>query len=191
MMMTTVSFFYLVLCTGYINKYISLEEHLFSSVLSKLQPPQENPHLDETEAEHAAHAHEKIYNNQNNTQASSRDMGSAAAMQAFKMFSGGNKSSGGSSNELVGLAMGEAMKLFKSQGGSSSGANQSEMLQQAAMMAMKLYMTQQAGNNQGGASGGGLGQVMGILGSLSGGQQQQQQPQKHSSGVSSLLGKFL
>jgi hypothetical protein len=150
-------------------------------VLSKLPSHDaQNPHLNETEAEHAAHAHDKIYNQQQTGEASSRDLGSAAAMQAFKMFSGSK--SGGGSNEMVGMAMGEAMKLFKSQGGSASGANQSEMLQQAATMGMKLFMTQQAGKQESG----GLGQVMGILSSLNGAP-----AQKQSSGVSGLLSKFL
>lgn len=151
--------------------------------------------VNENEAQNAAQAHDQVYNQGNTGNVSSRDMGSAAAMQAFKMFSGGggNSSGGGSSNQLVGLAMGEAMKLFKAQGGSNGGANQSEMLQSAAMMAMKLFMTQQGNSQGGGSSGGGLGQVMGILGSLSGGGgQQQQQQQSHSSGgVAGLLGKFL
>lgn len=114
-------------------------------------------------------------------------MGSAAAMQAFKMFSGGGGNSGGSSSQLVGLAMGEAMKLFQSQGGSGGNANQSEMLQSAATMALKLYMTQQSGGNN--SSSGGLSSVMGLLGSLGGQQQPVEQPKP--SGMAGLLGKFL
>jgi hypothetical protein len=46
--------------------------------------------------------------------ATSGGMGSAAAMQALKMFSGGSSSSssGSSQNEFIGMAMGQASKLF-------------------------------------------------------------------------------
>ncbi|ORZ00672.1 hypothetical protein BCR43DRAFT_468910 [Syncephalastrum racemosum] len=161
------------------------EEHgLFSSVLSNLldRDDDDAPHkkqVDENEANEAAQAHDRVYNQNAGGETNSRDMGTAAAMQAFKMFSGGG--GGGSSNELVGMAMGEAMKLFKSQGGGN--VNQGEMLQQAAGMAMKLFMTQKAGG--GGGSSGGLGAIMGMLGGGSGGS---------SSGggmAASLLGKLL
>ncbi|CEP14690.1 hypothetical protein [Parasitella parasitica] len=160
---------------------------LFGSVLSKvLNNGDHEQGILESEAQNAARAHEQVYTHENNV--SSRDMGSAAAMQAFKMFSSNNSNGGGSSNELVGLAMGEAMKLFNKQGGSASGANQSEMLQSAAMMAMKLFMTQKSGGS-GDSSSGGIGQIMGLLGSLGGGGGQQQQQQQ--SGIASMLGKFL
>ncbi|KAG0744013.1 hypothetical protein G6F23_005565 [Rhizopus arrhizus] len=145
--------------------------------------------VDEDEARQAANAHDQIYNQnggQPTQEHSSRDLGSAAAMQAFKMFSGGGGSSGGGSSQLIGLAMGEAQKLFKAQGGSGGNANQAEMLQAAAGMAMKLLMTQQKGGSGGGS--GGLDAVMGILGSLGGGNAQKQQS---SGGIAGMLGKFL
>jgi hypothetical protein len=148
-------------------------------------------HLNETEAEHAAHAHEKIYNQNAGEPVqgqSSRDLGSAAAMQAFKMFSGGGGggggSGGGSSSQLVGMAMGEAMKLFNKQGGSQGGANQGEMLQSAAMMAMKLFAAQ-GGSGGSSGSGGGLGAIMGMLGGAGG------QEKQSGGGAMSLLSKFL
>ncbi|KAI8876716.1 hypothetical protein K501DRAFT_337910 [Backusella circina FSU 941] len=167
------------------------KSHLFNSVLSKVTGQgggdESQHHLNETEAEHAAHAHDKIYNQNAGQPAegqSSRDMGSAAAMQAFKMFSGGGgNSGGGGSSQLVGMAMGEAMKLFNKQGGSQSGANQSEMLQSAAMMAMKLFAAQKGGS--GGGGGGSMGAILGMLGSAGGEQKQS------GGGAMSLLSKFL
>jgi hypothetical protein len=84
-------------------------------------------------------------------------MGSAAAMQALKMFTGGgsgNSSSGNSQNAFVGMAMGQASKLFDSQasqGNVSSGASKESAVQQAGEMALKMYMQSQGGG--GGASG--------------------------------------
>ncbi|RCI00860.1 hypothetical protein CU097_015833 [Rhizopus azygosporus] len=144
--------------------------------------------LDEDTANHAANAHNQIYNENNGQPAqehSSRDLGSAAAMQAFKMFSGGG-SSGGGSGELIAMAMGEAQKLFKSQGQGGGGANQAEMLQTAAMVAMQLLMTQQKGSSGGG--GGNLGAVMGVLQSLGGGGGKKQESGGVSGTISNVLG---
>jgi hypothetical protein len=198
MMMMTVSGTEACFCFNLscFNHRFIIGENLFSSVLSNIvdRDDDEAPHkkpVNEDEAQNARQAHDQIYN-QNNGQppaeASSRDLGSAAAMQAFKMFSGGGgqQQSGGGSSALIGLAMGEAMKLFNAQSGNGGNANKGEMLQSAAMMAMKLYSTQQGGNQQ--QSQGGMGQIMGILGSLTGGQQQQQKPQQN--GVAGMLGKF-
>lgn len=64
-------------------------------------------------------------------------MGSAAAMQALKMFTGGssgNSSGGNSQNAFIGMAMGQASKLFDSQasqGNVSSGASKESAIQKA------------------------------------------------------------
>lgn len=71
-------------------------------------------------------------------------MGSAAAMQALKMFSGGgsgNTQAGNSQNAFVGMAMGQASKLFDQQAASGnvpSGANKESVVQQAAEAALKM-----------------------------------------------------
>lgn len=77
-------------------------------------------------------------------QASSGSMGSAAAMQALKMFTGGQSggSQGGNSqNAFVGMAMGQASKLFDqqaSQGNVAGGASKESAIQQAGEMALKM-----------------------------------------------------
>ncbi|KAI8974341.1 hypothetical protein BDB01DRAFT_838789 [Pilobolus umbonatus] len=156
------------------------KESVFSSILSKVNPPEE---VDEQQTYRAAEAYDKVYNHSDANQVNSRDLGSAAAMQAFKMFSGGNNNNGGSS-QLIGLAMGEATKLFKSQK-SSGNVNQGEMLQAAVSMAMQLFMTQNSNNN----NGGGMGAIMGMLGGLAG-QQQAPPPPPKQSGVAGFLGKL-
>jgi hypothetical protein len=90
-------------------------------------------------------------------------MGSAAAMQALKMFTGGGSggSAGGNSqNAFVGMAMAQANKLFDSQaaaGNVSSGASKESAIQQAGEMALKMYM-----QSQGGSGGGGMSGLMGM-----------------------------
>ncbi len=84
-------------------------------------------------------------------------MGSAAAIQALKMFSGGgsgNTQQGNSQNAFIGMAMAEASKLFdnQSQQGNTSGASKESTIQQAGEMALKMYMKSQGGGSGGGAS---------------------------------------
>jgi hypothetical protein len=174
----------------------------FSSILSSVLDRDDDDHkrpVEEHEVNNAADAHDRIYNRGDTANASSRDMGSAAALQAFKMFSskgsgGGGGSSGGSS-ELIGMAMGEAMKLYKGKaaggGGGGGGGNQAEMLQAAAAMAMKLFASQSGGGagssgaSHGGASGG-IGALMGLLGKSGGGSSS-----GGGGGAASLISKFL
>ncbi|CAO3597346.1 unnamed protein product [Absidia cylindrospora] len=163
------------------------EEHgLFSNVLSSVLDRDDDDHkrpMEEHEVNEAADAHDRIYNQGAHEGASSRDMGSAAAMQAFKMFSSSKGSGGGGgSSELIGLAMGEAMKLYKSSaGGGGGGGNQAEMLQSAAGMAMKLLASQGGGSS--GGSSGGIGALMGMLG--------QSGKSSGGGGAAALISKFM
>lgn len=90
-------------------------------------------------------------------------MGSAAAIQALKMFTGGGSGSsqgGNSQNAFVGMAMGQAAKLFDSQasqGNVAGGDSKESAVQKAGEMALKMYM-----QSQGGGSGGGAGGLMGL-----------------------------
>jgi len=81
-------------------------------------------------------------------------MGSAAAMQALKMFTegGGGDSLSGGQNAFIGMAMGQASKLFdqqSSQGNVSSGASKQSAIQQAAEIALKMYTKSQGGGSSG------------------------------------------
>ena len=73
------------------------------------------------------------------------------------MFSGGgsgNTQGGNSQNAFIGMAMGQASKLFDqqySQGNVSSGDSKESAIQQAGETAMKMFMQSQGGS--GGASG--------------------------------------
>lgn len=86
-------------------------------------------------------------------------MGTAAAMQALKMFSGGGSGSsqgGNSQNAFIGMAMGQASKLFDQQSSSGnvqSGASKESAVQQAGEMALKMYMQSQGGSGASGIMG--------------------------------------
>ncbi|KAI9755194.1 MAG: Chitin synthase, class 3 [Chaenotheca gracillima] len=101
-------------------------------------------------------------------------MGEAAAMQALKMFtsggagSGGQGSQGGGNNQsqFIGMAMGQASRLFDQQNGSGNvhpSASKEGVVQEAAKMALKMYMKGQMGGGGGGAGG-----LMGMAGKLLG-----------------------
>lgn len=70
---------------------------------------------------HAVESHRKLYGG-GGPPADSNELGAGAAMEALKKFSGGGggSSSGGGQNQLIGLAMSEAEKLFDQHGGSVS-----------------------------------------------------------------------
>lgn len=92
-------------------------------------------------------------------------MGSAAAMQALKMFTSGQAGGSNSQSQLIGLAMGEASKLFDSQasqGRVASGSSKESAVKQAGEMALKMYLKSQGGGGAGGASAGGAGGLLDI-----------------------------
>ncbi|KAI1868402.1 uncharacterized protein JN550_006318, partial [Neoarthrinium moseri] len=91
-------------------------------------------------------------------EADDRSMGSAAAMQALKMFSGGGSgtSQSNSQSAFIGLAMAEASKLFDqkaAQGQVSSGASKESAVMQAGEMALKFYLKSQGGGQASSSSG--------------------------------------
>jgi len=90
------------------------DSNLFSSALSMLSGHKaQQGDVDEDEA---VRHHQQFYGGASQPHpASSGSMGSAAAMQALKMFNQGGSSSGNggkSQNDFIGLAMSQAAKLF-------------------------------------------------------------------------------
>ncbi|KAI7859799.1 hypothetical protein BDC45DRAFT_563842 [Circinella umbellata] len=153
------------------------DKGLLSNILSSVMKDNNTTSADQNDVNFAAQSFNKIYN-QNQQSSSVNDLGSAAAMQAFKLFSGGSggggggASGGGSSDQVTGLAMGEAMKLFNSS--NNAGAPKNDILKTAIMWAIKLFMTKQQG-----ASNPAFGALMSFIGgggNNTGQQPQQQQP---------------
>lgn len=127
----------------------------------------ENLKTEAVDEEDAVRQHQKFYgdgsDNGGSGQASSNNVGAAAAMQALKMYqSGSSDDAKGGQNKFIGMAMGQAAQLFdkqQSQGKTDPGATKQEAIAQAAQMALKFYL-------QGNASGGGSGASSGSLGGL-------------------------
>jgi len=122
---------------------------------------------EDVDEDDAVKQHQKMYGSDgNNEQASSNNVGAAAAMQALKMFNGGSQEDAkGGQNKFIGLAMGQAAQLFdqqQAQGKTSPGATKQDAVAQAAQMALKFYMKSEAGGSGGSGGGSGMGGLLNI-----------------------------
>lgn len=85
-------------------------------------------------------------------------------MQALKMFSGGSSGGssgghGGAQNQFVGMAMGQAAKLFDQQsanGNVQGGATKQSAVESAAKMALQMYLKSEKSGGGATSGGGGL-----------------------------------
>ncbi|KAL7620277.1 hypothetical protein AAE478_009270 [Parahypoxylon ruwenzoriense] len=118
---------------------------------------------DDIDEDDAVKSHKRYYDKDDDDEADDRSMGSAAAMQALKMFTGGRSGSSHESNSqsaFVGLAMAEASKLFDqkaSQGKVSSEASKESAVMKAGEMALKMYLKSQGGGKSESSASGILG----------------------------------
>ncbi|KAJ4288160.1 hypothetical protein N0V90_012177 [Kalmusia sp. IMI 367209] len=145
------------------------DSDLFSTALGLLGGKKSRLQEEDVDEDDAVKQHQKLYGGGNdNEQASSGSVGTAAAMQALKMFTGGNEETGkGGQNKFIGLAMGQAAQLFdqqSSQGKTQPGATKQDAVAQAAQMALKFYMKSEMGGGgaSGGGSSGGVGGLMNL-----------------------------
>jgi len=147
------------------------DPQMFQNAIHHIQSgPPSTPSYDHQSVQEA---HEEAYGAGNPGNLPASGMGAAAAMQAFKMFTGGGGAAGGArpgggpgaegnpQSQILAMAMAEASKLFDQQGGAASG-NKQEAITSAAKMAMKLLMQSKmgAGASGGAAPGGGLGSML-------------------------------
>ncbi|KAL1917023.1 uncharacterized protein VTP21DRAFT_5221 [Calcarisporiella thermophila] len=154
---------------------------LFSNVLSSVMGSGHSGSgsgLGHADVQQMNNAHQQIYGQQNgqpNPNQSPEMLGSAAAMQALKLFS--NQGQSGGQSQLLGLAMGEALKLFNAQGGTS--ADKGNILKTAATMAAQLYFTQKVGGSGAASNSSGLQSILqSMMGGAGSGQPQSQQTQQ-------------
>lgn len=134
------------------------DSSVFASALNHISSPGTTPSFDHRAVEDA---HDQAYRQGNAGSLDASSMGSAAAMQAFKMFTSGGSSSasagGNSQSNLLSLAMGEAVKLFNNSGGPSTGGKQ-DVVNSAAKTVMKMLLQSKMGGSS--SSSGGLGSLL-------------------------------
>lgn len=139
----------------------SEDSSLFSSALGMLSGNKHSYANEDVDEQSAVQAHQAMYGGGGEgRQHSSETMGAGAAMQALKMFTGGGggteQRQGSSQNAFIGMAMGQASKLFdqqSAQGKVEPGADKQSVVNNAAKMALKMYMKSQMGGGGGGPGG--------------------------------------
>ncbi|RYP17911.1 hypothetical protein DL765_004230 [Monosporascus sp. GIB2] len=142
------------------------DSSFFSTILGAVKQRKQSLADEDLDEDDAVRQHKRFYDDKDDDDADDRSMGSAAAMQALKIFSSG-KSENQSQGALIGLAMAEASKLFdqkSSQGKVSGETSKESAVTKAGEMALKFYLKSQ-GSNSGGSGGGGSDSKMsGLLG---------------------------
>ncbi|KAI0023765.1 hypothetical protein F4780DRAFT_727713 [Xylariomycetidae sp. FL0641] len=134
------------------------DESLFTTLVGALAQKKASIPQDDVDEDEAVKHHKQYYGDGDDNDADDKSMGAAAAMQALKMFAGGETGSSAENNSqsaFIGMAMGEASKLFdqkSSEGKVSSTADKQQAIMQAGEMALKFYMKSK-GDSGGGSSG--------------------------------------
>ncbi len=94
----------------------SADDSIFGNALAMLQAKEGNLANEDVDEDHMVKAHKSFFGSDSSSggAATSGGIGAASAMQALKMFNGGTSegSSGSSQQEFIGMAMGQASKLF-------------------------------------------------------------------------------
>jgi len=150
---------------------------LFNGILGTLGQKKTQIANEDIDEQHAVKSHRKFFGDEDDDdEADERGMGSAAAMQALKMFAGGGSSESTHSAEntqsqsqgqgaFVAMAMAEASKLFdqkSSQGKVSPSSSKESAVMQAGELALKMYLKSQGGNQQSSGSSGSTAGLMSL-----------------------------
>ncbi|KAK3693497.1 hypothetical protein B0T22DRAFT_476342 [Podospora appendiculata] len=159
----------------------SEDSSFFSSIVSQLASSKQQVGQGDIDEEAAIRNHKQYYTDAipmtptSNAphaaqgQATSSGMGSAAAMQALKMFTSGGGASGTqnqSQSAFIGLAMAQASKLFDQQasaGRVASGTDKSSAVMKAGEMALQMYLKSQGGRASSSSAGSGGSGIAGLM----------------------------
>jgi len=140
------------------------DSSLFSSAMSHISNMNKHDNHD-VDDDDVIQKHEQAYQQGNAGGMSANSMGTAAAMQAMKMFTQGQgntpaeQTGGNMQSKMIGMAMSEAAKLFDQSGGAAAG-NKQDAVNSAGTTIMKLLLKSQFSGTTGGANSGGLGSML-------------------------------
>ncbi|KAI9171663.1 hypothetical protein HJFPF1_01149 [Paramyrothecium foliicola] len=124
---------------------------LFSSILGSIGQKKTQIRNEDIDEDDAVKKHKKTYDDDDDD-ADEDSLGTAAALQALKLFNKGETGQKQSQGAFIGLALSEASKLFDdkaAKGKVSSNASKESTIQKAGEVAMKMYFKSQ-GQQQGG-----------------------------------------
>ncbi|KAM7198261.1 hypothetical protein V8F20_006288 [Naviculisporaceae sp. PSN 640] len=137
-------------------KHSNMSENpdFFSSILNQLGSNKDQIAGQRIDEEAAIRSHKDFYgtNPTSQSQASSTSsatnhgIGTAAAMEALKLFTSGGASQSTSQNAFIGLAMSQAAKLFdqqSSRGNLASEASKESAVMKAGEMALQMFLRSQ------------------------------------------------
>ncbi|KIR56850.1 beta-flanking protein [Cryptococcus gattii Ru294] len=134
---------------------------LFNSALSFIGNMNKND--TDIDEEKVQKDHQQVYGQGNTSGMTSSSLGAAAALQALKSFTSGNKQGGGDmQSKIMGMAMSEAAKLFDSSGGNIQG-NKQDAVTSAGQVIMKMMLKSQVSGMIGGSNSGGLSGLASML----------------------------
>ncbi|KAK3341474.1 hypothetical protein B0T25DRAFT_616783 [Lasiosphaeria hispida] len=144
----------------------------FSSILGELGQRKHQVAQEDIDEEDAVSSHKAFFGSSPTPEATSSSMGSAAALQALKLFTSSSEThQPQSQSAFIGLAMSQASKLFDQQasaGNVAASVDKQSAVMKAGEMALKMYLKSQAGHGGGLAgagtsSGSGSGSLGGLL----------------------------
>ncbi|KAI1464216.1 uncharacterized protein F4812DRAFT_216123 [Daldinia caldariorum] len=128
------------------------DSDLFSNLLGALTKKKQSLADEDVDEDDAVKQHKRFFEkDDDDADADDKSLGSAAAMQALKLFTSGqsgNTQESSSKSAFIGLAMAEASKLFDqkaSQGKVSSDSSKESAVMKAGEMALKMYLKSQGG----------------------------------------------
>ncbi|KAK0391986.1 hypothetical protein NLU13_1484 [Sarocladium strictum] len=128
---------------------------MFSSIVSAIGGKEHKLAQEDIDEEDAVKNHKQEYKEGGNKEADENSMGTAAAVQALKLWNQGEAGDKQDKGSFLGLAMSEASKLFDAKaanGDVKSGTDKQSVIQQAGEVAMKLFLKSQ-GQQSGGLAG--------------------------------------
>ncbi|KAI5920682.1 hypothetical protein F4810DRAFT_403012 [Camillea tinctor] len=132
----------------------STDRSLFSSLVGSLSQKKQSLSEEEIDEDDAVKQHKRYFDkDDDDNDADDKSMGSAAAMQALKMFTSQSSSAPESNSQsaFIGLAMAEASKLFDqkaSEGKVSSESSKESAVMKAGEMALKMYLKSGSGASE-------------------------------------------
>ncbi|KAF9648506.1 hypothetical protein BDM02DRAFT_3115270 [Thelephora ganbajun] len=139
------------------------DSSLFSSALAHINSNR-SKHEEPIDEEGVTGAHRKIYQEKSTSGMSASSLGSAAALEIVKQFTGGGHQDSkkpSSKTDLISLAMAEASNLFDKFGGSAHG-NKQDAVNSAGLTIMKLLVQSKFSGAFGGGGSGGLGGLLSL-----------------------------